>query len=1002
MSELDETLNRRRLRSEASGAVFEVESRGGAADAGWDQPGAELSTPRESTAGPAGTDALLRGSTDGDKSCDGDTTTSSATASPALTPCAPNMSALAIGSEVLFEAPCMLQGGQARDGDILGRQDNGDVPLEAQGRGSTHGTTELARMESPEGLRNRASSAVEPRSSLARLDSPGRAFRDLPSSAGGTAGIVFAKPADEPLVPLVPVDTAAESPLLEPSNVTECAGQEPYAPWERRDSAGSAATMDAGLFATLDTAETAPASPACSPRSPATPGLPPHPPSEQASPERAGPSRGSAASSSGGTWGPTPPTTGVQLAAVPHEKINMSSSSYFRPHARPVTAAVPVSTGIAGLPMDASTHQPFPKAKEAVLHKKLGDASAEVAGLCATLGEFAKRPHAHPAEVQQIIEAAESIQARTRLQDTELELIGWPTKLLQEMREIAAAVGSWQACEQEAKQVLADGTAPLPTAVRAIEGLLAAWQRLSGLRGGLRVDLGLERRARGAGPMISALLDQAMASVRRQPNMLVVRQLEALIRHSVAQPELRQLGVAPALSHTLHELSERQQGMLPDTDIAARMHLAVPDVVWRAVVEGDVQAVASMIHKGGLVSGRMRDSRGHTMLWDAIAFGSIEVALLLLKTFPPDLAHGVDLGELHARNGNSLLHLASGLKPFTSQAEGLFAMLFERMPEAFQIHQNQRRQTFIHIAAARLNFYVLKYAAMRGLGTLFTGPDGAGWTPQALLDYHLSERNIGNELPAVDGCQFRLPPWCSLGALQPPSLGTPPQFSDMVVDVRDKLRGRVELHAHRVILAGCSRTWHRILSGRRSRGPSTMATPAVLSLDPAYCSSADVALFAVRFLYTGNLDCSFKSDSSLLMQLVRLCSSCRLPAPLCVWASNALLRCLDDPGSDLQAGALMAEADNFGLAPAARCFLARRLFASDAAVRAVPERDRDRVIEAALGALEGAPAARAAAEEGSFPPPGAAALGSGILASRPVGSMPLGSARLSERRPSGP
>jgi hypothetical protein len=548
--------------------------------------------------------------------------------------------------------------------------------------------------------------------------------------------------------------------------------------------------------------------------------------------------------------------------------------------------------------------------------------------------------------------------------------------MLQQMRETTVHFESWQRCEDAAKWAIGEGDAPLHEVVQALEGLLGAWRRLSVLeKDPIITGIGLKRRAKGAVPMMSALLDQAMALVRREPNVLVVRQLEALLRHSAGQPEMRELGVEPALQSALHELSDSVQG-LPQAiaNSAPGMYLAAPEIVWRAITEGDATTVAAIIRQGGLVSGQTRDPHGHSVLWDAIAFGSTEVALLLLKTFPPDQPYGVDLGELHPRNRSSLLHLVAGLQSFASQAEGLLAMLFERMPESLRNHRNARNQTFLHVAAGRLNLWVLKFAAVRGLESMFTAEDDRGWTPRSLLDRHMSERGIAERPPtartAKGGRGPHVPPWASLSALQPPAPGSKPPFSDVVVEVQDEHRGRIEIHAHRVVLAACSRVWHRALAAASRPGPlkpkntdgsqetakhnPKACSPTVLPLLQTQCCNVDVALFALRFLYTGTTECTFQTDAKLLLQLLQLCVAFSLPAPLMAWALDAILQSMAEgqrPATD-EPAALLQRAHEFGLSPAEKCFLARRLFASETAWEALDEKLRGQQIEQMLDSLE--------------------------------------------------
>jgi len=399
----------------------------------------------------------------------------------------------------------------------------------------------------------------------------------------------------------------------------------------------------------------------------------------------------------------------------------------------------------------------------------------------------------------------------------------------------------------------------------------------------------------------------------------------------------------------MRELSECMQGLSPTSlegssasNAPARGSgalLSAPEILWRAIVNGDVYAVESIIRQGGLVSGRTQDPSGHSVLWNAVAFQRTEVALLLLRYFPADALHGVSLGELHQRNGNSLLHLISSFQPFPPQAEGLFAVLFERMPEAMRLHRNLRGQSFVHVAAGRLNFPVMRFAASSGLMSLFSVADGSGWTPRTLLEQHLSGLKIN--VPNSTSRGRSMPEWCTFSALQPPGMGKSPPFADAVLQVFDKEKGQVWLHTHRVILAASSPVWHGMLRKNAQEGFRTGAEqkePQVLAVDPSTCDVAEVANFALRYLYTGDYEtCSFRDDASKLLQLFRLCKRCSLPPPLTDWASHALLSRLEEGSQSGLVPLLLLEAKSLELSRDARRLLSRQLLCNDAAWQAAAD-----------------------------------------------------------------
>lgn len=656
--------------------------------------------------------------------------------------------------------------------------------------------------------------------------------------------------------------------------------------------------------------------------------------------------------------------------------------------------------------------QPFPQARGTLRQTRLEEVAEEVSSLAAEVARFVDVPNidtsasnsgakrsVHPTELHRVVQLAEGIQARSRLTETDLEGAGWPRKALTQIRNLVQCLHHWQQSEEATKKLLATaqaGSKPsLSDVVTVIEQFLSSWRDLSTASADkvaganskrdseqirLRVDLGLQRRAGGATPMFSAALDQALALARMAPHkdLLAIRRLEALLAWQIelgTRSTAFELGALPLLSQALRELAECTHGLgtqeLDDSGpVRASAMLNAPEVLWRAIVNGDVHNVEGIIRQGGLVSGRTQDPSGHSVLWNAVAFQRSEVAFLLLRHFPPDAIHGVSLGELHRRNGNSLLHVVSGYQPFTQQAEGLFAMFFERMPEAMRMHRNVKGQSFVHIAAGRLNFRVLAYAASRGLASLFSMADCSGLTPRGLLEMHLAAKDIGNKLPQINlGASTRslMPPWCTYNAFQPPGAGATPPFSDVTIELQDvatesEAQGVAHLHAHKVILAASSVVWHEELIYQQRQAPNTRH---ILKIDPKICCNTDVAIFALRYLYTGDAECcSFRTDVEKIMQLLRLCVQYRLPPLLRAWAMNTIVRCLDGSGDFRLVPTLLLEADILGLTHEIRHYLARQLLCSDSAWEAAedvaddteaPQAARSRraaVLDLALAELE--------------------------------------------------
>ncbi|CAK0904384.1 unnamed protein product [Prorocentrum cordatum] len=485
---------------------------------------------------------------------------------------------------------------------------------------------------------------------------------------------------------------------------------------------------------------------------------------------------------------------------------DMSSSSYFGTHVkRPPPAtdrAAPERGAAAQRASPALVQDPFPKAREAVLMDRLADASHEVWGLRSAVGEAMGRTQVRPLEVQQILQAAEGVLARTRLSEAELEQVGWPSQAIRQMRDALSCLEVWERCEEGAKQAIANEQAALPALTGALEQVMAGWCQLCRLQGGaLRLDVGLERRATSAGPMVSALLDKAMGLLRGAPDVVAARRLEALLQRGTRQRELQGFSVAIGAAQHLQEIGDLASGISAEAvgsrpGQARGARLAVPELLWKAVMDGDSRTVQAVIQHGGLVSGRAEDPQGHTVFWDALAFQRVDVALLLLRHFPPGTSYGVCLGEQHQRSGNSLLHLAAGLANFTSNAEALFAALFDQVPDGLKAHRNKRGQTIAHTAASRPNFWVLRFLAARSFDSLLVAEDNEGLTPCQMLESAMDSLGVPDLLQPLDASASRMPSWCPLRSFQPLAAGQRPPLSDAVVTVDDAARGRVDFHVH--------------------------------------------------------------------------------------------------------------------------------------------------------------------------------------------------------------
>lgn len=355
--------------------------------------------------------------------------------------------------------------------------------------------------------------------------------------------------------------------------------------------------------------------------------------------------------------------------------------------------------------------------------------------------------------------------------------------------------------------------------------------------------------------------------------------------------------------------------------------------VWRAVVKGKLPKVEELAARGQLTSGRMQDQNGHSVFWNAVAFQQPEVALWLLRRFPPGPEPGVDLAEEHARRGDTLLHLCLYLTEFRGPAAEVFSTVFAS-PEVRRERVNENGQTFLHVAAARLNFWVLRLVLSRApeLVGVFCAKDKDGMSPTDTL-----MRRVGAlsgalpDRPSVQalGPEARLPSWSPLASFRPRVRRTmgfeaAPPFADLMLEVEDMSAegGVARAAVHRVVVAVGSRRLHQHIR--------ELPAGATFRLDPLCCHSGEVLDAVVSFLYSGEVG-DLPQDAFLLWQLVCLCTQYALPAPLAEYARTALVSVIDEPRHAPVAPVLMQAADKVGLTAEERGFVARAVLRFPAA-----------------------------------------------------------------------
>lgn len=554
----------------------------------------------------------------------------------------------------------------------------------------------------------------------------------------------------------------------------------------------------------------------------------------------------------------------------------------------------------------------FPTSQKAVLQMKLEHISSETTAFGAQVTEAMIRP-LHPRELRQFLARAAEIRQRAFLEDSDLEVVGWPSETLKHMEIVVKTLERWEASEEVAKQLLDEIESPT-SLVDGLEEFLEAWCQLqSPVWVALDVDLGIAWRATSAGPMATALMDKAAASVRRQACGVLATQFERVLHRAHTKAEFRELGIAASAGTALQELREFHESSQVFHDQEA------PPAFVRALARNETHNVDKIVQEG-LVNGRTR-VHGHSCLWSAIAHHSTDVALKLLGHFPPGSVRGVFLEEKHSRHDSSLLHLTCGLSPFTPADAKFFMTLYAAAPTHLRAHCNAHGQNYLHVAAGQMNFWILRHAASQGVRELFTNVDSHGWSVQSLVARHLDMRKIGQKFVPL----MPKSPGYVLGHVGPAFCGDRARFSDVALEVEDKRLGTVLLYAHRVVLASASETWRKELMNGQHCDASD-SDFSVLKVSRSQCHHAEVAHFAVRFLYTGAFcECSFQTDSSLMLQLLALCVGCGLPATLLRW-SQAVLLDLSERCPDLVRCFLEDAQVWTSFLPEARVHLARRVF----------------------------------------------------------------------------
>jgi len=125
-------------------------------------------------------------------------------------------------------------------------------------------------------------------------------------------------------------------------------------------------------------------------------------------------------------------------------------------------------------------------------------------------------------------------------------------------------------------------------------------------------------------------------------------------------------------------------------------------------------------------------------------------------------------------------------------------------------------------------------------------------------------------------------------------------------------------------------------------------------VEDVQCTSAEALLFALRFMYTSDKECPFERDWGVLMQLLKLCESCQLPAPLSSLTLGALFNHIQirEVAMALLDTVMDATETKVPMTGEQRLFLARCFVSREGVWDIAEEGIRGKILERALLELE--------------------------------------------------
>jgi len=473
------------------------------------------------------------------------------------------------------------------------------------------------------------------------------------------------------------------------------------------------------------------------------------------------------------------------------------------------------------------------------------------------------------------------------------------------VHEILETVAVWDQRVAAAPRVLNAGASRprkaevwMDALAETIEELVAAWGSLAeieersrkgvmGLNGAFEpsVNLNLVQRAQSVAPTLDALFDRMLEEIEAFAAQahaetpydfyLICRRVERLLTNPDARNALLSMDIP------VQELSRRvkRHGTAHDPSSSSGQPQVVPGHFWKAVTKGDVKTVEYFC-SSGVATASSLDSNGHSAFWDALAFQQSAVADVLLRYFPPGSPGAVDLAEVHHTRQDTLLHLLCYFDHFDATVAKVMRCVFDSTPAHLLVRLNHRQQSFLFIAAAKLNFWVLslvlKQCPPEVVQQLFFSADATGHTCCSIMSHSPAAAEAVTRARVHVAPAPREPERVPRHMMFPLDTGARPPFSDVCFRLE---RGAV-VFAHGVLLGAVSEVL------RQAIAQAEVAEDAwVVRVHPTITHASSLR-YALALVYGQPVRCPFPGQAEHIWELLLLAALYCLPQPVIDFAGD--------------------------------------------------------------------------------------------------------------------